>query len=98
MKRSYAEIGACLLGIWGLPTPIVEAVALHHRPSDALQKAFGPLTAVHAADVFAHEMTPEPATTDPIELDAAYLRKLGLAERAELWRRHCHDLDARAAV
>jgi len=95
LGANHAEVGACLLGIWGLPTPIVEAVALHHRPHDVLQKVFGPLTAVHAGDVFAHEMAPE---ADPIELDVAYLQKLGLAERAELWRRHCHDLDARPAV
>ena len=30
---SHAEIGAYLLGIWGLPPTIVEAVACHHTPS-----------------------------------------------------------------
>ncbi len=30
---SHAEIGAYLLGLWGLPDPVVEAVACHHRPS-----------------------------------------------------------------
>jgi HD-like signal output (HDOD) protein len=29
---SHAEIGAYLLGIWGLPYSIVEAVAYHHEP------------------------------------------------------------------
>ncbi len=29
---THAEIGAYLLGLWGLPYPIVEAVALHHAP------------------------------------------------------------------
>jgi HD-like signal output (HDOD) protein/ActR/RegA family two-component response regulator len=29
---THAEIGAYLLGLWGLPYAIVEAVALHHRP------------------------------------------------------------------
>ena len=29
---SHAEVGACLLGCWGLPASIVEAVALHHAP------------------------------------------------------------------
>lgn len=32
MGISHAEIGAYLLGIWGLPYPIVEAVANHHNP------------------------------------------------------------------
>lgn len=29
---THAQIGAYLLGLWGLPYSIVEAVALHHAP------------------------------------------------------------------
>jgi HD-like signal output (HDOD) protein/ActR/RegA family two-component response regulator len=29
---SHAELGAYLMGLWGLPWPLVEAVALHHSP------------------------------------------------------------------
>jgi HD-like signal output (HDOD) protein len=29
---THAEIGAYLLGVWGLPFSIVEAVAFHHEP------------------------------------------------------------------
>ena len=29
---SHSEVGAYLLGIWGLPTAVVEAVAYHHHP------------------------------------------------------------------
>src|SRR5579862_852511 len=73
---THAELGACLLGIWGLPTPIVEAVALHHQPSLAAQKTFEPLTAVHAADVFAQQTAPDHAGLLPPELDQAYLEQL----------------------
>lgn len=31
----HAEVGACLLGLWGLPKPIVDIVRYHHRPDDA---------------------------------------------------------------
>lgn len=31
---NHAELGAYLLGLWGLPDPVVEAVAFHHRPTD----------------------------------------------------------------
>jgi HD-like signal output (HDOD) protein len=97
LGANHAEIGASLLGIWGLPTPIVEAVALHHNPSAASQKVFGALAAVHAADVFAHEMAPDHAALQPLELDLPYLQQLGLVDRAEMWRRHCQDLDMQAA-
>ena len=32
MGVSHAEVGAYLLGLWGLPAPVVEAVANHHVP------------------------------------------------------------------
>ena len=31
--RPHAEVGAYLLGLWGLPVPVVEAVAHHHAPA-----------------------------------------------------------------
>jgi len=97
LGATHADIGACLLAIWGLPAPIVEAVALHHEPSASSRKSFGPLTAVHAADVFAHEMAPDHPNVAPLELDRPYLQQLGLLDRAEFWRLHCHDLNVQAA-
>jgi hypothetical protein len=38
---THAEVGAYLLGLWGLPDPIRLAVAFHHRPSDAGVCDFG---------------------------------------------------------
>jgi HD-like signal output (HDOD) protein/CheY-like chemotaxis protein len=48
---SHAELGAYLLGIWGLPDPVVEAVAWHEDPAAAGAGA-GPglATIVHLAD------------------------------------------------
>jgi putative nucleotidyltransferase with HDIG domain len=40
MKTSHAELGAYLLGLWGIPDNIVEAVAFHHRPSKLLDDMF----------------------------------------------------------
>jgi putative nucleotidyltransferase with HDIG domain len=43
---SHAEIGAYLLGIWGLPYPVVEAVAHHHQPQRVVQHEFDVLSAL----------------------------------------------------
>ncbi len=40
MKTSHAELGAYLLGLWGIPDNIVEAVAFHHNPSKLLEDMF----------------------------------------------------------
>jgi putative nucleotidyltransferase with HDIG domain len=40
MKTSHAELGAYLLGLWGISDNIVEAVAFHHNPSKLLENIF----------------------------------------------------------
>jgi hypothetical protein len=46
LGASHAEIGAYLLGVWGFPASIVEAVAYHHRPLTVGQPVFDALSAV----------------------------------------------------
>ena len=88
---NHGELGACLLGIWGLPVPIIEAVALHHLPARFLSKAFCPLTAVHAANVLEHEIHPENQGLPLATADVNYLTELGLAQRLEHWRALCSE-------
>jgi HD-like signal output (HDOD) protein/ActR/RegA family two-component response regulator len=49
LGASHAEIGAYLLGIWGLPYPIVEAVARHHTPEAVRVGKFDVLAALAVA-------------------------------------------------
>jgi HD-like signal output (HDOD) protein len=79
---SHAEVGACLLGLWGLPIPIVEAVAWHHRPSECPAKSFSPLTAVHVANA----LTADGASTEKAQVDQAYLERLNLFDRLSYWQ------------
>lgn len=44
---SHAEVGAYLLGLWGLPYSLVEAVASHHRPDRIMAPLYSP-TAIAA--------------------------------------------------
>jgi putative nucleotidyltransferase with HDIG domain len=46
---THAEVGAYLLGLWGLPHEIIEAVGKHHAPWSAL-KTFDTTVAVRLAD------------------------------------------------
>jgi HD-like signal output (HDOD) protein len=55
LGASHAEIGAYLLGIWGLPYTVVEAVAHHHQPERVAHSSFDVLAAV----VISHSLTPE---------------------------------------
>jgi HD-like signal output (HDOD) protein/ActR/RegA family two-component response regulator len=76
---SHAELGAYLLGLWGLPYPIIEAVAHHHAPQRIKQTQFDVLAAVAVAhsmieseDMYVWD---ESATPHDV-VDAAYLASI----------------------
>ena len=52
---THAEIGAYLLGLWGLPYSVVEAVAYHHVPGNVRRSGFDVLTALAVAGALAPE-------------------------------------------
>lgn len=82
---SHAEVGAYLVGLWGLPFDLVEAVAFHHTPSRGGNRAFSGLAAVHVADVLQHETQPGGSGRLAV-LDEAFLEPLGLSQRVGEWR------------
>jgi len=85
-SSTHAEIGAYLLGLWGLPYPIVEAVAYHHGPAPEGQSGFDIAAAVRIADQLAHECT-APHDGEPEEtIDAEYLGALGVIDELPAWR------------
>jgi HD-like signal output (HDOD) protein len=83
---SHADVGAYLLGLWGLPNLIIEAVAWHHTPSRSLATQFSLVMAVHVADVLIHERQHDITEEPPPVLDLTYIEKIGLANRIETWR------------
>ena len=82
---THADLGAYLMSIWGLPHPLIQAVAYHDRPSDSAEKRLSSLTAVHAADAVVSLANGSLILQD-VQLDEKYLRELGLNEREEAWR------------
>ena len=84
---THATVGAYLLGLWGLPDSVVEAVAYHHTPGVSGERAFAPLAAVHVADAFADELVAVGAPG--AAFDAPYLDRTGLGHRVAHWRERC---------
>jgi HD-like signal output (HDOD) protein len=58
LGATHAELGAYLLGLWGLPHPILEAVAYHHSPSFASHREFDLLAAVAVAQAITSASEP----------------------------------------
>lgn len=79
LGASHAEIGAYLLGIWGLPSTIVEAVAYHHAPRRVPQTGFDVLAALSVAHALTDSTDADAFTSSVglgIEVDAQYLESL----------------------
>ncbi len=77
---SHAQVGAYLLGLWGLPYPIVEAVALHHTPTAIVPHGYDLLSALavsHALLDRAAAHAVPPTGDDTPEVDASYLAGVG---------------------
>ena len=80
---SHAELGAYLLGVWGIGGQIVEAVAYHHRPQRIEQSGLNSISAVYLAALIADELEVHPDDRNGAELNAAdkdSLQALGLIE------------------
>jgi HD-like signal output (HDOD) protein len=89
MGVSHAEVGAYLLGIWGLPCPVVEAVAHHHHPDRVPQDTLDAVGIVHLANFLAHEHPIHPVADPESHTYAApapeYLESLGLTDQISSW-------------
>ena len=83
---THADLGAYLLSIWGLPQPLIYAVAYHDRPAKSVEKRVCSLTAVHGADAVVSSSHSSLILQD-VHLDQDYLEELGLREREPAWRR-----------
>jgi HD-like signal output (HDOD) protein len=76
---THAEIGAYLLGLWGVPYAIVEAVALHHSPAAVAPHDYdllGALCVSHALLGQEHAHALSGASSNGTGVDESYLASL----------------------
>lgn len=84
-KPGHSEAGAYLLGLWGLPLPIVEAVYSHRNPQRLAKQGFWVTGAVHVATALAAQ--------EPVDED--YLRAVGQLDKLAAWQEMAEELRAR---
>jgi putative nucleotidyltransferase with HDIG domain len=81
---THAQVGAYLIGIWGLPSTIVEAIAWHHAPSLSSSTKFDAVTAVHVADALAKPHSNSQMVATDL-FDQRHLETLHLSDRMAVW-------------
>jgi len=90
---THMEVGAYLLGLWGIPDAIVEAVMFHHTPLAFLGPLeFGPLAAVHVANVLSIKKLAPYGPGAQSEIDQAFLDRLGMAGHLPDWVTLCDNI------
>jgi HD-like signal output (HDOD) protein/CheY-like chemotaxis protein len=75
MEMHHGAVGAYLLGLWGFPESIVEALVWHHSPSLCGETSLGLCGLVHIGDQLSHGHA----------VDPEYLQAIGLEQRAREW-------------
>jgi len=86
-KVTHAEVGGYLLGIWGLPYTVIEAVANHHTPERVDSKSFDILSAVYCANVLAGGHLGNDAAEISNNHLEAYLTKFKMLNQLESWQK-----------
>jgi HD-like signal output (HDOD) protein len=85
---THAEVGGALLGIWGLPDPIVDAVTNHHTPSHSSYETLSPVTAVHLANIYYWQNF---QVDYPVPIDSAYIESLDLKDSFNKWQQNVNE-------
>jgi HD-like signal output (HDOD) protein len=81
-RPGHAEAGAYLLGLWGLPMPIIEAVAFQLQPARSNVRSFWVAGAVHVATALASGHA----------VDEDYLARTGMLPKLEQWREMAEEM------
>jgi len=91
---THSEVGAYLLGLWGLPQDIVEGIAFHHRPGSVISKKLELSGLIHIAELIEHhERKGLNFDQPPFGLNMAYLEKLGLDNKISLWQKSISETE-----
>ena len=80
---SHSEIGAYLMGLWGLEYTLLTAIAFHHNPAQSQVGTLSPLAAVHLANLFER---------DRHHVDEDYLKQIEVHHQVDAWLQACVDL------
>jgi HD-like signal output (HDOD) protein/ActR/RegA family two-component response regulator len=83
---THGDVAGYLLGLWGVPASIVEAVALHIKQGMQVNPQMSPLTAVHLANFFDESLSGAMRDLTVSPLDESYLRTLGVLHKLDTWK------------
>jgi len=84
LGNSHAEIGACLLRLWGFPDSLIDLIGAHHAPHKMGEGMKITVLLLHLSDAVAHALD---GKGTPIFLDSSYLESAGLPTELAYWQK-----------
>ncbi len=89
-NKDVPDLGGYLVALWGLPDPVVHAIAYHRVPGSCPDQPSAPLTALHVANALLEHS--EDAADEAVGLlDMPYLRTNGHMENVDNWCEICRE-------
>ncbi len=94
----HGDVGAFLMGLWGMHGDVVEAIGFHHRLADYPETALNPALVVHVANAIYYEENPSQVIGEAHQLNSQHIDKLGFAEKIDEWREVCKKILQESAM
>lgn len=91
---THAQVGAYLLALWGLPEPVIGAVAYHHEPElGSPEENLNTTGIVHVANSLEYMTAINRIDENMAMLNTAYLTKQGINDRIPVWQKASIDIN-----
>jgi len=94
LNVNHAQLGGCLLDLWGLPNIIIEAATFHHEPWQCLNDEFTIISAVYLANVIDHQLCCGLGDGLSEGINVDYLEQLGVVDKWPQWEKMCLPVEA----
>lgn len=85
VDRHHAEVGAYLLGLWGFPSHVAAAVALHHTPMLRADSGLDLTVLIHIADRLSHAHDAKSLGAAELGIEPGLLEDLELSNHLPQW-------------
>ena len=89
----HGEVGGYLIGLWGLPGPVVEAITFHHRIDKYPELSLCPALIVHVADYIYSRLKPDNCIGQPPEINRQALERTTMLDHIEDWIDLCRTIE-----
>ncbi|MBN1290662.1 MAG: HDOD domain-containing protein [Candidatus Latescibacteria bacterium] len=89
---THEKIGGYLMGLWGFPQPVIEAIASHHSSDDIPSDTINPLTAVKYANIIEHKLFQDGKMSYHVKIDVSHLKEHGLDTKFPIWESVCQQI------